>query len=337
VIDIKYNQQKGVKICEMQPGSFSRFSGANSQEEPNAIPNLYCKFLDRYNTPCYFTHPLFHKMKEAFIEHNWESIHSIGTLLTKVDSKAPEDPESLFAYQAFLFSLQTENITKRYPTIFPQVLFLDRAILPYSSSKYVMNCLFDSIEETKKLRPEWRVYRKGTSPQLVNAIIQDIPGNIVVIKPLQSTMGRGVIILKKQDLQTTLDYIFLSEEDVLLNDLERSYSHYAVDKSNYFMVEEFIESDPLFLGEGQLPYDCTLRVMALLSYHQKVAEITFLNEYWYSPNKPLNDMYSLIQSHKAKGTFFAKVDPETLEKVKNQLYPALLKAYQKMLDQYDAG
>ncbi|MBX9923860.1 MAG: hypothetical protein K2Y01_07090 [Rhabdochlamydiaceae bacterium] len=333
VVDIKYNQQQGVKICEMQPGSFSRFSGANSPDEPNAVPLLYCNLLEQYNTPIYFTHPLYHKMKEAFIQHSWSSTHSIETLLTKVKKTKDNDPDNLFDYQCFLFSLQTEPIFNRYQELFPHILFLDRAILPFSQSKYVMNSFFDSIEETKKLRPQWGLYRKGTSAELVEAIAQDIPGNIVVIKPLQSTMGRGVIILEKQDLQKTLDYIFLSEKEVLLKDLERSYSHYAVDESDYFIVEEFIESDPLFLGKDQLPYDCTMRIIAVLSYHHHVADITLLKEYWYSPNKPIDTAYTLIQSHKAKGTYFTQVAPEVIEKVKQELFPALLKAYKKMLDQ----
>ncbi len=42
--------------------------------------------------------------------------------------------------------------------------------------------------------------------------------------------------------------------------------------------------------------------------------------------------YSLIESHKAKGTFFSEVDLEIQEKVKQELFPALLKVYQTMLN-----
>lgn len=333
VIDLKYNYEQGVKICEMQPGSFSRFGRDESSECLKSVPDLYCEILEQYNTPCYFTHPLYQKMKESFVQYGWSSAHSITSLLSKISQKPPTNPESLFDYQCFLFSLQIEPIIENYPMIFPHILFLDRAILPYAKNKLSMNYLFDSIEETKKLRPTWGVFPKETSINLVHRITETIPGDIIVIKPLESTMGRGVIILKKEDLQQTLNYIFLSDKTVLLNDLERSYSHYAVDKSDYFIVEEFIQSDPLTLEDSNLPYDCTARIVALLSYHNQIPDIRYLKEYWYSPSKPIHHSYSLIQSHKAKGTFFSTVDPIVLQEIKKQLSPALLKAYEKMVTQ----
>ena len=76
--------------------------------------------------------------------------------------------------------------------------------------------------------------------------------------------------------------------------------------------------------------------MAVLSYHKKVATVSFLSEYWYSPHKSIDPSYTLIQSHKAKGTHFCKATAAVLEEVRRQLYPALLDTYQYLLDQYDA-
>ncbi|MBS0626973.1 MAG: hypothetical protein JSS09_02050 [Verrucomicrobia bacterium] len=331
VIDLKYSKDLGVKICEIQPGSFSRFSGSDVLEKVNIVQNRYCDLLQQYHFSGYFTHPLYPKMKQVLIERNFSSTHSVRELAAKIPKKIDSDPDNLFDYQACLFSLERDSIIQGDPSYFSQILFLDRAILPYSQNKYTMNTLLDKVEKTKQLRPIWRVYQKGASQTLINQIINDIPGDIVVLKPIQSTMGRGVIILEKKDLPKTLEYIFCSSNEILLKDLERSYSQYAIDTSNSFIVEEFIPSDPLFLGEESLPYDCTMRIMAVLSYHQKIPKIDFLSEYWYSPNKPIDPAYTLIQSHKAKGTYFHKVDPKTLEEVQNQLSPALLEVYQYML------
>lgn len=336
VIDLKYNKNQGVKICEMQPGSFSRFSGSDTLEKMNIVQNKYCDLIEQYEILPHFTHPLYQKMKQVFIERGWSSIHSAEELLKKTKAEKPQDLDNLFQYQTCLFSLQIDPIIRGYPIYFPQILFLDRAILPYSQNKYTMNCLLDKIEKTKKLRPKWNTYRKGASQDLIDKITFDIPGEIIVLKPIQSTMGRGVIIAEKKDLENTLKYIFYSPKEVLLNDLERSYSQYAIDTSDSFIVEEFIPSDPLLLGENSLPYDCTMRVMAVLTYHKKIPTITFLSEYWYSPSKPVDSSYTLIQSHKAKGTYFQKVDSIIFEEVKKQLSPALLESYQYMLNQYDA-
>jgi hypothetical protein len=332
IIDLKYNQGQGVKICEMQPGSFSRFSGADALFEMNAVSNMYVKILADYNVPLYFTHPLPPKMKEALIKRGGSSVHVVEKLMTKLEDKPLKDPDNLFEFYCFLFSLSTADINRGYPHLSPQILFLDRAILPYSENKYLMNRLFDCSAETKKVRPHWNVYQKAVSEKLVNTIIKEIPGDLLVIKPLESTMGRGVIILEKKDLLSTLDYIFNTDKEVLLQDMERSYSHYGVDTSDYFIVEEFIESDPILLGSKRQPYDCTMRVMAVLSYHQKVPNVTFLEEYWYSPRKPIDKAYNLIESHKAKGTFFHEVSKEVKQEVEAQLHPALLAVYEKMLE-----
>ncbi|MCF7806191.1 MAG: hypothetical protein K9M13_00815 [Simkaniaceae bacterium] len=332
VVDLKYNREQGVKICEIQPGSYSRFSGSELLEGEGAIPDRYCHFLKRYYSKGYFTHPLYKNMHNAFVAHGWSSIHLEGGIAAKIREKPIGDPDRLSDYQTCFFSLSPQPILQKEHKRFPQMLFLDRAILPYSQNKYAMNCLLDQINEAKKLRPIWKVYLKGASEALATQIAADIPGDIVVIKPIRSMMGRGVIILEKKDLLSTLKYIFCSPKQVLLDDMERSYSQYAIDRSNAFIVEEFIPSDPLLLGPELLPYDCTMRLMLILSYDQKVASITYLGSYWYSPHKPLDQSYTLIQSHKAKGTHFSKVAPEIFDEVKRQLYPALSKTYLYMLN-----
>lgn len=331
IIDLKYNRKQGVKICEMQPGSFSRFSGVDPSVGISTICQMYCDFLGTYKVPVYFTHPLYKRMKEEFVRRDYLSAYSVESLATKIGTDLPKDPDNLCDYSCFLFSLKASHITQGYPLLFPQILFLDRAILPYSHNKYLMNLFFEGSEETKKLRPKWGLYQKNFSEELVQTVFKEIPGDRVVIKPLESTMGRGVIILEKKNLFSTLNYIFNSRKEVLLEDKERSYSHYAVDESDHFIVEEFIESDPLFLGENKLPYDCTMRVMAMFSYHLRAAQVHFLANYWYSPNQPIDKAYTLIQSHKAKGTFFSKVDPEIWEEVESQLTPGLLTVYKRLL------
>lgn len=299
----------------------------------NAIPNKYCAILEKYHLPGYFTHPLYQKMKQALVNHGWASVHSAEELLSRIKQQPPENPDNLFDYQCCLFSLHLDPIIRGDPLRFPQILFLDRAILPFCCNKLTMNWFFHQLDKTRNLRPIWAVYQKGDPQDLSRRILSDIPGDIVVIKPIQSTMGRGVIIVDKQDLASTLEYILHSPKELLIKDPERSYSQYARDSSEYFIIEEFIPSDPLFFE--QEPYDCTMRVTALLSYHQKIADVTFLSEYWYSPSKPTRSEYTLIQSHKAKGTHFCTVAPDVSVEVRRQLYPALLEAYRHMLDQHD--
>ncbi len=341
VIDLKYNGKQGVKICELQPGSFSRFSGCDffgkrnnpdvPPEEINVIPKMYCDLISQYGIPLCFTKPIYQKMEQEFLERGWAMVSSPKKLQSKVIGTVG-DPDNISDYEYFFFSVKNDEISPPYRGSFSKILFLDWAVLPYGQDKSLMNQLFDASEETKILRPRWKKYLKGSSNQLVNTILNDIPSDRLVIKPLKSTMGRGVIILDRNDLKGTLKYIFDSNKEILIEDSDRSYSHYAKDGNKFFIVEEFIGSDPIFIPEGgELPYDCTMRVIAVLSYNQHLADITFLAGYWYSPRKPIGGSDSLIECHKAKGAFFSEVNAEIMEEVQNQLRPGLLALYNKML------
>lgn len=336
VIDLKYNERDGIKICEIQPGSYSRFSGSDKLEELNAVPNKYISILKAYGFKGYFNHPIYSDMKRSLIKHGWTSAHSAMQIASSHQENPFFDPDDLYSFPSAFLSLQPEAVLQGDPLKFKQILFLDRAILPFSKNKYQMNMLLDKIDSAKKLRPIWGIYKKGIGDDLVNRIIQTIPGDVIVIKPVASTMGRGVIFIEKKDLKKTLNYIFATPKETLIHDNNRSYSHYALDRTPYFIVEEFIPSDPLFLAEPPLAYDCTMRVVVLLTYHLKKPTLTFLSQYFYSPSKPLDPSYTLIEQYKAKGTHVCEVSPKVWNCVKTQLTPVLLEVYQTMLDAYDA-
>lgn len=347
VIDLKYNKKQGPKICEMQPGSFSRFSGTEAlarqarpegnEEDFHVTCQKYIDFLSAFGAEICFCDPIYENMKTTLLKGGALPILSPMFSLAHLKEKTIKASNHLKDYKYFLYSTHFEWIFKGIPTFFPSVLFLDRAILPYSFSKYIMSKVFDDDEKTRKLRPFWKLYKKSGASSLAEQICMDFPGHRVVIKPCESTMGRGVLILEKQDLAKTFDFIFNTPKEILIEHEDRSYSHYARDKSSHFLVEEFIESDPLFFGEERLPYDCTMRVIAILCYDTGDTSLKFIDSYWYSPKMPLGMGSSLNESHKAKRNFFSPVDPDTLEAIEKELSPALISIYKKMIARDDFG
>ena len=78
------------------------------------------------------------------------------------------------------------------------------------------------------------------------AVAQEIAADIVsdyyVIKPRGGFRGSGVIIVAKEDLDETLQYI-LSDSTRLKKDRRKSHRYWIQDKFDSFIVEKYYPSD----------------------------------------------------------------------------------------------
>src|SRR5438105_280604 len=103
-----------------------------------------------------------------------------------------------------LTSLPISNIAKSMGSRFAKST--DAASRPYWIDKYKMTSLFNNHPLLATIKPEWGLYPKTYTPTLADQIIQDIPSDFFVIKPRGSFVGRGVIIVAKKNLDSTLKY-----------------------------------------------------------------------------------------------------------------------------------
>jgi hypothetical protein len=157
---------------------------------------------------------------------------------------------------------------------------------------------------------------------------------IFVIKPRGAFLGNGVIIVAKEDLNETLNYI-LNKSDALAKDTDGSYSYWQKDRFDSFLVEKYYPSDPVQVEaqDGKL-FEPTMRVAFILIYDNKIIDFRFLGGYWLLPNKAIDEPASLNEQKKAycKVPFFTKVSDTVLEEVRQQLAATLPLLYQKMLE-----
>jgi hypothetical protein len=188
----------------------------------------------------------------------------------------------------------------------------------------------------KELNPRWGLYSKKYSEKLVNSILSDFSCEFLVIKPKSASQGRGVIILHRDQLDETLQYILI-KTPTLKNDPDKAYNYWPKDPHRNFIVEEFYSSDPVYAPHiSEDSYDGTMRVAVMLTYDQHVMDVEFLYLFWKLPKKSLGDEGSFTDKHKSFSLSeknYSAVDAQIAENVEQQLKEGLLLIYEKLLNE----
>lgn len=325
VADLKYNERQGVQICEIQPGSVSMFYDAVNPTP--AMEALYgndglfaaqfSALLARYQTRFWLSQkgPCDAVFKNQLTKNGWRLVTHVRALISdqlfqEVAKIPPADPGNICDYQGIVYGGPTGR-EQRFLKWYPGIILMDTAFLPCKQNKAAVNHLLT-------LKPKWKAYLKGESASTIKS---DLNCEIYVFKPIGSTLGRGVEIVPKEDLENALEKIGSEKE-------------WAQDLHQYFLVEEFVESDPVEVPHlGHRLYDGTMRVEFLLVYTEGEIKIHFLNGYWQLPRKSIHEEGTLTEKHKSCPftPYFLEVDPDTLQKVQEQLAPELHSFYQKLL------
>jgi hypothetical protein len=342
IIDLKYNELDGVKICEMQPGSMSIFSGYDFLNGADGlVADLFCDAIAKYQCPVWFIKNDIcdKKFQREFLERGWKAAKDLNEVISDVDflnaaSIPIDNPFSLYDYHGILYARGHHYSVEEFRNRYPGIILLDAALFPNLKDKYVMDKLLQSTPKLKKIRPVSKVYPKQYSNELAQTILQDINSDILVIKPINSTKGQGVIILPKEDLDSTLHYVIgQPNKRNLMLDPDPSYCYWAHDHNHIFLVEQFIESDPVSVPQFKNKlYDGTMRAVILLLHHHRKTDLVFLECHWKLPKISISGPGTFAEKHKSYGKVphFLEVDPQVLEKVQqqiteafNDLYPAL--------------
>jgi len=343
IADFKYNRKDGVKICEVQHGTDSTFYGDRfSHGEPGIIAGNFYRVLLRYHTQFWTTRV---EITEKQIVNTlssapeWRMYKKIPFLekdpdFQKLSNFIVEDPDDIQSYGGIVcLKIPHMHFCPYLLMQYPGILFLDAGTADYWNDKYKMSQLFSRSPNLAQFKPRWNLYPKQYTPDLADKIIQDIPSEKFVIKPRSAYLGNGVIIVSRENLDETLNYI-LHKKPSLNENPDKSYHYWYSDKHESFLVEEFIASDPIAVShfDNQI-FQPTMRAAFLLIYNQGQITIEFLGFYWLLPLLPLHSDASLIEKHKAHviAPYFCPVDPETISEVKKQLNVALTLLYREMI------
>ncbi len=344
VADLKYSQEHGVKICEIQHGIASTLLGDLFLYPPTGlvspkIADVFAEFpLKKWTTPSSIVFPTL--LSSLLKSPKWKEKNFIGLVITDDEFQyratlAPNNPSDISSYHAMLYI--QPKVLKNYDafnTQYPGVITVDAATHPYWADKYLMSLLFTTSPTLAQIKPEWGIYAKEHTPTLAMQIQQEIPGDMYVIKPRGAFLGNGVIIVSSDDLDATLQYI-LTKSDELKNDKDPSYNYWNRDPYDSFLVEKYYPSDTVQVKKlNNKIFEPTMRVAFMLIYNNQTIETRFLGGYWLLPHKAIDETGSLNETKKAycKQPYFTKASAKVLKKVQKQLEATLPLLYQEMLE-----
>ncbi len=344
VADLKYSQEYGVKICEIQHGILSTFLGDVFLHGDDGllcpkIEQVFAVFpMTKWVIPMQVSFP---KLLKAFQKSaNWKSKYFFASIANDSEfiqnaSALPSDPHSIDSYKGMIYA--KPNTIKNYETFssnYPGILVIDAPTHPYWIDKYKMTSLFNKDPKLAAIKPEWGLYSKIYSSLLTAQIVADIPAEAYVIKPRGGFLGNGVIIVPKDALDATLNYI-LNKDEALKKDKDLSYSYWYHDTFDSFIIEKYYPSDIIQVDElaGKF-FEPTMRVAVVMLYNNKKIDIRILGGYWILPHKALDEQGTFNELKKAycKVPFFTKASDAIVEEVRQQLAPALTILYQAMLE-----
>jgi len=338
IVDFKYNAVQGIKICEVQQSSISDISFTDQfpdTEVVNYEKSIY-SHIKKHFDKIWFSDisDIYNKKLAEIFDKNHVRVGNSKFVFNA--TQAPMDPYDLSTYQGAYYTKvgQIEKLGT-FLKKNPGVVVIDAATAPFWMNKEKMSQLFTKNTELSQFKPSWHSYQKKYSSNLAKTICEDIPGNSVVIKPLSSLMGNGVIIVKKEVLDKTLRLI-LTNKKMLRKISDVSYYYWSKDKSKSFIVEEFIESDPVIASLlDNLPYDGTLRAVCGLEFNMNKITIQIFGMHWKLPKKSLLEEGSMNDLHKnfprRTEDRNVPVKREIQEQIKIELNHALTLLYQEML------
>ena len=340
IVDLKWHPTRGAQVCEIQHGIMSAFNGYRmlygdeGQMAEKVLGRLNNYFQNSWVSLKVFADP---GLKKKFTEDpQWSCFNCMVDLAkeNKFLSNAvpiPHDTSSLMDYRGFVFFSPRFLLDReKFRTMYPGVVLIDSAFDGYVSNKLSMTKLLVGNSYTEAHKPMWGHYNKKEK-NLAERILRDIPSDKLVIKPVNQYCGTGVIILKRENLKDTLKSMFKKKNKKLYTD--PAYEFWRTRRASKFIVEEFVESEPIFVPHLGKTYCPTMRTVFLLFYDQGKIQIDCLGGYYNLPSVSLEEGGSLNEVCKSASElpYYEKVEPELLKKASEQVKEILHIIYQKRL------
>lgn len=341
IVDTKWHETRGAQVCEIQHGVLSAFRGYRMlYGEKEQIAEKVIQILNGYFDKSWVCKEAFADpgLKEKFSKDSqWSCFHVLKNLENEKKFlfsavPPPKDFSSLKDYRGFVFhSPHIKMDREEFRSIYPGVVMIDNAFDGYEGNKYKMSQLLLGDTFTEAHKPLWKHYDKNEE-NLAERILEDFQSDLLVIKPLKEYCGKGVIILKREDLKKTLESM-LDVKNKNEKDLDPAYRYWRKAKSSEFIVEEFIESEPIFVPHLEKTYIPTMRLVFLLFYDNGKIQIDCLGGYYNLPSISLEEGGSLNEICKSASTlpYFGKVEPELLKEAEAQIKEVLHIIYKKLL------
>lgn len=231
-----------------------------------------------------------------------------------------------------------ESFKKRHP----DVLVLDDSSRPYAANKELFNLVFDE-EDLLKYRPKAGTFDKIYSPRVVNEIKSSFDANLFVIKPVNSGMSNGVVVVSRDMLDKSIKRISREVATVHADGFNYrpvdtvTWDYWKGDRNKKFLVEEYVESKLIQVGDDM--YDPTMRVIFALQHDKGEIKWELLASWWKLPANPIDADCTFTEKCVSKFRSDLKelsrkhltVSSDDLVVLRNLLDDVLPKVYCKML------
>jgi len=341
IVDLKYDGET-IKILEFGNISLSVLAGHGKLYGPGKIWRGLWSYLKSYMVPVWFVSKKPDRMLQK--ERCFDRLGDLGVQLVKSGHALITDPLFVKCLNGEVSGKPPKRIEDckgiiatgvmrvSFRKIFDHFVLLNKYLFNYGNVKSEMDSLFDD-DQLRTFRPLCKVYPKKYSEELITEIKNDFyDADRLVIKPVSSSRGLGVIILKKEDLGAVVKKI-TKDKNTIHENADVSYAHWRTNKNNKFLVESFERSKDIIVQNKR--YDGTMRVVFVLSCSGGKIGVKFLGSYWKLPNASLDDNCALQEKHKSKideGSFCsAKVGYADITHVKKILSDVLPTMYVKAL------
>jgi len=341
IADLKYDGN-GLKILEFGNITYSAFKGHKMLYGKSKVWEALWDELKSYNVPVWFiSHPedplkqeerCFDRLSDIGIRYKGSTdlllqddffCDCLSSVVPDGGPKCIDDCKGVVVLKDRGWPI---NERSNY------FIVLNRYIFKWANDKLKTSLLFGD-NHLKNFKPRWKLYPKQFSDSLVKKIQEDFKEyDKLVIKPLHSTVGNGIIIFEKKDLEKIVKKILVEKDTIDPND-DPSYSHWLGDSEQAFLVESFEESKAIVVQNKR--YDATMRVIFVLSCSGNKIGLKFLGSYWKLPKHSLDDDCGLQEKYKSKivkgFVCSEKVSDEDITHVKEILADVLPKMYLKVL------
>jgi hypothetical protein len=347
VADLKYDGQI-LKICEFGQGTVSQFNGYD------ALYGYGSMFAQAWSA-LHTLHPKLILMNPRAVHYRPSQSYALDTLkrlktrmegsqesLVRRDAKHDKYHPNvkkvssmwLHDYDGIIITLNTNDLHRLmkspFRKDFVRYLILDKSTTSIVNHKVKTNSLFDD-QWLALFRPRCMVCKKVYDKRLIERIKMDMPSKIYVIKPINASEGRGVIIVTEKELAKTLRLILLKSDQ--LTNYDANYQYWLRDANETLLIETFAVSKTIVVDEK--PFDPTMRVTFILWNDGGQPHVIFLDAYWKLPQKSLNEAGTLTEQHKShvssREYSSVELDKQDFKQVTAMLEPLLLRIYENML------
>lgn len=353
IADLKFNPETNtIKLLECGDGARSKYMGYDRLHGIGSLWAQFWNYLHQFNLPTWCIRmpgdPASRQTMapDIFFSLGGKCTTGIADLQRRILSDIFEQKQAVSLQECFDYQALTlirwgraAQAMSQFKAIFPNVLFVGDPINEIIRNKYHTNQLFIDTE-LQQYRPKCIVCPLAYTPDLANTIISELQSDIVVIKPTNASKGRGVILVEKENLDSTLQLILGHPDQIENKDPDSSFGYWASDEcmeNTIFLAEEYISSKIVSVTDGVTTkeYDPTLRLIFALHKDEQGCHVTFFDGYWKLPAKALSEEGTLTEKHKsdisANSVSSAALSAEDFEKSTSLLQPALLKLYSYIL------